>query len=92
MPHKSLYIHGERTTEYHGPTPSPFGDSFPEILLSADWAKRHGISDRRVRQWAAAGRILTPSGAPGAQKMGREWVILASAVPPKPKPPGRPKG
>jgi hypothetical protein len=45
-----------------------------ELLPVAQYARRVGISARRVRALAGAGRI------PGAIKLGRDWLIPASAI------------
>ena len=54
-------------------------------------AKEWGVSLTRVRKWCNEGRLKTPGGADGALKVGRDWIILPSAVKPPHKAPGRPR-
>jgi predicted nucleotidyltransferase len=43
------------------------------LLSSADFARRHGISEQRVRQLVAAGKL------PAAVRIGARWAIPADA-------------
>ena len=55
----------------------------PKYMTVAQAAETWGISQPRIRQWLADGRIK------GAQKVGRDWLIPASAERPKAAKPGQ---
>ncbi|MGV3721995.1 MAG: helix-turn-helix domain-containing protein [Actinomycetota bacterium] len=57
-----------------------------ELLNAKQAAEKLNISTARVRQLAGQGRL------PGAQRVGRDWVIPAEAVEKfEPLPPHRPR-
>lgn len=41
------------------------------IFTTKDLARAFGVTMRRAEQWCRAGRV------PGAEKKGRDWVIVA---------------
>ena len=41
------------------------------IFTTKDLAAAYGVTMRRAEQWCRAGRV------PGAEKKGRDWVIVA---------------
>ncbi len=68
QPYKSNHDAKNHTT-----TPAPLAytpDAFAALISTGDRA----ISARTIRHWCDSGRI------PGARKIGKRWIIPASAV------------
>ena len=51
-------------------------DNKPPYLTVQQFAARHGVHSVTVRLWCASGLV------PGAQKLGRDWIIPSNAARP----------
>ena len=51
-------------------------DNKPPYLTVQQFAARHGVHSVTVRLWCASGLV------PGAQKLGRDWIIPGDAARP----------
>ena len=70
-PGGARYVHGAR--DYMTGDVAMTSDQNNTLVTVQQFAALHGVSPVTVRLWISTGRL------PGAQKLGRDWIIPASA-------------